>query len=303
MNNYILPDREDYLGSNYITKIGAYIYGKINNYNIYYNKNFPYFDSLYMKPITINSKEKLEKKEYITKGNQIRHNQIYPVIQLKQDLISYFNENYKENFYQILKVEAIKRNYILPWKDNSKIICIHIRLYDDHWHHGSDCQDYDGRGSGNYIKNLIENNQLCKYSKESMNNYAIKNGFKYGKNSHSDRQVAISIDKLEKIILKFKEQYPEKEIHIVTKLVNHENNRRYLNLFKKYNLKVHSNQDYDYDLWLLIHSDILVLSKSTYSLIAGYYHQGIKVHYPIWGTFVSTGLYTKYDKSNWEYYI
>jgi len=303
MNNLILPDRDDLLGSNYVTKIGAFIYGKINNYDTYYNKNFPYFNSLYMKPIIDNSKEKIENQKYIDRGHAIRQNQAYPVIELQEDLISYFRENYKNYFYQILREEAEKRNYKLPWEDSSKIICIHIRLYDGHRHHGSDCQDYDGRGSGNYIKELIENNQLENYSKDNMKKYARKNGFNWGKNPHPDRQVAIGIDKLEKMVIKFKRDYPDKEIHIVTKLIKHKNNLRYLKLFKKYNLKVHSNNDYDYDLWLLIHSEILVLSKSTYSLIAGYYHQGKEVNYPVWGVFASCGLYTKYDKSGWKYYI
>lgn len=303
MNNLILPDRDDFLGSNFVTKIGAFVYGMINNYDLYYTKNFPYSDSLYMKPIIQNSKEKEEKEKYINKGDMLRQNQSYPVIQLQQDLISYFRENYKEKFYQTLREEAEKRNYKLPWSDNSKIICIHIRLYDDHWHHGSDCQDYDGRGSGNYMKELIENNQLEKYSKDNMKSYARKNGFNWGNNPHPDRQVAIGIDKLERMIVNFREEYPDKEIHIVTKLVKHKNNQMYLKLFEKYNLEVHSNKDYDYDLWLLIHSDILVLSKSTYSLISGYYHQGFKVYYPVWGVFVSSGLYTKYDKSGWENYI
>lgn len=303
MKNILLPNRPDFLGANYVTKIGAFIYGKINNFKIYYTNKFPYHNSLYMKPLTDNSEEKKEGEIYIYRGEQCRENQAFPVIQLQQDLISYFREKYKESFYQILKEEAEKRNYKLPWNDSSKIICIHIRLHDDHGHHGSDCQDYDGRGSGNYMKELIENNQLEKYSKDNMKSYARKNGFNWSNNPHPDRQVAIGIDKLEKIILKFREEQPDKEIHIVTKLVNHRNNQRYLKLFKKYNLEVHSNKDYDYDLWLLIHSEILVLSKSTYSLISGYYHQGSKVYYPVWGTFVSSGLYTKYDESGWEHYI
>lgn len=300
---FLLPNREDFLGSNYITKIGSFINADINNYEIYYSKNFPYMDSLYMKPFLDNYSEYNDMEEIIKPENHIRQNQAYPVLQLQQDIISYFTVNYKEKFYQILKEEANKRGYVLPWKDNSKIICIHIRLYDDHWHHGSDCQDYDGRGSGNYMKELIENNKIDTFSKENMKKYALKHGFNWGKNSHPDRQVAIGIDKLEKMIIDFKKEYPDKKIHIVTKLVKHKNNKRYLDIFEKYNLTVHSNKDYDYDLWLLIHSEILVLSKSTYSLVAGYYHQGTKVHYPIWGVFVSTGLYTKYDKSNWKYYI
>jgi len=70
-----------------------------------------------------------------------------------------------------------------------------------------------------------------------------------------------------------------------------------------FNIIKHSNTDPDYDLWLLMHSNILVASKSTYSMIAVYFFKGSKVYYPLWGTAVSCGLYTKYDKTNYEYYI
>ena len=53
----------------------------------------------------------------------------------------------------------------------------------------------------------------------------------------------------------------------------------------------------------MINSEILVLSKSTYSFIAGYYHQGNIVYYPYWGTAASLGLGSKFDKSNWIPYI
>ena len=100
-----------------------------------------------------------------------------------------------------------------------------------------------------------------------------------------------------------KKIYPDKEIHVVTKLTKNSNNQKYIDLCEKYNITIHSGNDYDYDLWLLINSDILVLSKSTYSLVAGYYHKGSKIYYPLWGHFASTGLFTKYDKSSWEHYI
>ena len=53
----------------------------------------------------------------------------------------------------------------------------------------------------------------------------------------------------------------------------------------------------------MIHSDILVLAKSTYSIMAGIYHQGSRVSYPYWGTNASLGLGSKYDKSGWIGYV
>ena len=322
MKNLILPNRGDALGSNFIVKLGAFIYGKINNIKIFYKKfikdegqwgTYSFReDSMFMEPFFKFCKEKEENLEYIDyyddgKGGNLRIQQAAPVVEMKQDLISYFNQNYKNKFYKIIEEIAIKRNYQLPWKDNKKIICIHLRLGDNASHDGSNMQDYDGRASGTYIKDLIENNKLNNYSKTEMikqsHEYYRRNKIKFNKNDMPDRQCCISIIKLENLIIKLKKEYPAKEIHVISLFTNNSNHKKYRNLCEKYNIKIHSNKDIDYDLWLLINSEILILSKSNYSLVAGYFHQGNKVYYPIWGTFVSTGLNTIYDKSNWENYI
>jgi hypothetical protein len=299
--NYLLPNRDDFLGANYITKIGAFIYAKNRKYDVYYTKKFPFHESMYMKPIINESKEH-NKEKCIDDGNDHRLNQALAVIDLKQDLISYFRENYKDKFYQTLLEESNKRNYVVPWKDSTKIVCIHLRLYDDRGHNGSDYRDYDGSGSAEYIKNLIESGKF-NYDMKEMNKFCKKKGISWGALKHSDKQCAIDIKKLEKLIKDMQEQYPDKEIHVITKLNKNSNNNCYIEFCKKNNITIHSNKDWDYDLWLMIHSEVLILSKSTYSLIAGYYHQGSRIIYPLWGTFAACGLYTKYDKSGWDYYI
>ena len=108
---------------------------------------------------------------------------------------------------------------------------------------------------------------------------------------------------METFLSNFSKKYSDKEVHIVSNFENNIIPTFLENLRKKYNFRIHTNPDPDHDLWLLLNSDILVLSKSTFSLIAGYYHQGTVVHYPIWGTFVSTGLNTKFDRSNWIPYV
>lgn len=321
MLNILLPNRGDALGSNFVVKLGAFIYGKIKNMNIFYEQfskggewGTPAFrpDSMFMEPFYKFCNEKDKKLKYIDyhddgRGGNLRMQQAAPVVELKQDIISYFNKNHKEDFYKIIEGIAIKRNYQLPWKDNKKIICIHLRMGDNAWYDGTSMEDYDGRASGNYIKDLIEKDMIKLYSKQEMfkksHEYYRKNNIKIRNNSLPDRQCCISIKKLENFIIKFKKDFPDKEIHVVSLFTNCPKHRKYKQLCNRYKCKLHSNKDIDYDLWLLINSEILVLSKSTYSLIAGYYHQGNKVYYPVWGTFVSTGLYTKYDVSGWEYYI
>lgn len=305
---YLLPERDDFLGANFVTILGAFIYAKFFSLTTIYNNSFEYYKSMYLKPVTYFSTEitKINENDINYKenlGNEHRTNQAIPVIKLESDLITHFKYNYKERFYNIILNISKERNYKLPWNDNNNIICIHLRLYDDRNHEASNYQDYDGSGSSDYIKELIENNNFDNYKKTDMINYCRKMNINWGALSHPDKQVAIDINKFNNIIIDLKNKYPEKEIHVITKLSKNPNNKKYIDLCNKYNITLHSNDDCDYDLWLLIHCDILVLSKSTYSLIAGYYHQGSKVIYPLWGTFASCGLNTKYDRSGWESYI
>ena len=70
--------------------------------------------------------------------------------------------------------------------------------------------------------------------------------------------------------------------------------------------------DYDYvirtddpsfDLFCMINSDILIGSKSTYSLISTFFHKGSKIYLPMWGHIATLGFKSKYDKNtNIEYF-
>jgi hypothetical protein len=281
--NIILCDRKDRLGSNTVVKFGDYILGNINNANIYYNSNIKYPNSIFTKPfINLSIKNKNNIVQNLSTYGGIRGHVAKPVIQLQQDLISYFRENYLDIFWNIIDTESQKRNYELPWIDSSNIICIHLRCDDC-----SNIKDYDGNGSANYIKKLIETNKFNKYDRNKM------------LSESPDNQTPIDPKKFLQWILHFKKKYPTKEIYIVyygkiPKEIN--------KIINQYKLKTHSSKDPDYDLWVMIHSDILLLSKSNYSLVAGYYHKGREVYSPLWGAFASHGLNSKYDKSNWKYY-
>ena len=280
-----IKDRDDRLGSNFIVKISTYIYGLINNVKIYHNSDIKYKNSIFIKPFIVNSTEKPKNytEDTIKTLGGVRGTMSSPTIQLKQDLVSYFNEHLKKLFFDIVNNEAIQRNYKLPWSDNSKIICIHLRCDDRYnWN------DYDGRGSAQYITNLIETNSFEKYNRDIM----MSKG--------QDTQVCIDPNKLKNFITLFKKEHPEKEIHIIFYGRLPDQIQKLITEFK---ICVHTSKDPDYDLWLLLNSEILVLSKSSYSILAGFYHLGSKVYYPLWGTGVSCGLNSKYDKSGWIPYI
>ena len=309
----LLPIRTDQLGANVCSKMAVFFYGKKNNYEVIYSKDSAYMNSMFMQPLLKNSRKMKDGETGIIVYDEKTPEANFRVLNgkavssLNTDLITHFSKNYKDGFFKNINEISQKRGYKLPWNNKKNIICIHLRLYDGNSHEGANNSDYNGSYSANYILNLLENNKIESFNKREMYKICKRNGFIVPKGSEPslcDRQTAINIGKLEKLILLLKNKYPEKEIHIVTKISESKENQKYVKLCNQYKIPIHTNNDYDYDLWLLINSEILILSKSTYSLLAGYYHQGSKVIYPLWGHFASTGLGSKkYDKSNWVSYI
>ena len=129
----LLTDRKDRLGSNFFVKIADFIYGKSLNAEILYNSSIHFPSSMFTIPflklgkLNINNETK---NDYITLSHGIRGHPAYTVIKIKQDLISYFKENYKDDFMKIIENIAIERNYRLPWENSNNIIAIHLRCDD-----------------------------------------------------------------------------------------------------------------------------------------------------------------------------
>ena len=76
-----------------------------------------------------------------------------------------------------------------------------------------------------------------------------------------------------------------------------------MSVINKYNIEVQSQGEIIDDLETMINSQVLVLSKSFFSLIAGFLHQGSRVYYPKWGSFASLGLGSRFDDSGWIPYV
>ena len=305
MSYIFLSQRKDGKGSHFIMNLPEFLLSKYLKINLNYHLDYktcrcdrPLENSMYFKPIFDKGigKDKYEKSS-IKYYDGCRGVAAYFCETSEQDVISYYNKNFKKSFYDILLKEAKLKGFTLPWKDNKNIICIHIRLEDivkyNPINRGlcdvSDRPDYDGRGSFNYIKNLIENKKFSEYNRIESNKHSL------------DTQAPIDPNKLIALIEKFQKEYPEKEIYIVTycKIIP-----LWLDeIIKKYKIHIFHKNNEDYDLWLMIHSDILVLAKSNYSIMAGIYHQGSRVYYPYWGTIASLGLGSKYDKSGWIGYV
>ncbi len=238
-------------------------------------------------------KSKLEKIKRLPRYVGIRQNNMNAVIEVKQDLHSFFKKNYESTYLKHLEPLLIKNNFDfnLPWNNNSKIICVHLRIDDVH-----NKKDYDGNGSADYINSLIHEECPHLYKRRVMLNEGL------------DNQVPIQPEKLKKLLYKIIKNYPKHEIHIVYKTDENELPNKYKNIFSELEttlrkiIKLHSNNS-DYDMWLLINSDILVMSKSYFSIFASYLHKGTKIYAPIWGSGVSNGIKSNYNKSNnFEFY-
>lgn len=295
MENICLKHRDDRIGSNFFIQMGIYIFSKINKLKLYYKSDNKYMNNMYFLPIKQNSTlltddsiklipHKIPKECAITSENVkkptfmcdgMRGSCVHSVITSKQDTISYFNEHLKDDCFKIVKEEAVKRNFELPWKDNSNVICIHIRI-GDVWAK----KDNNASHGFNHYTKLIEDEKWVNYQK-----------------APNDTQCPIDPNKLEKLLIEFKEKYPDKKTYLImdTRMVP----RHYMDLIQKYNLQYFTNNSIDYDIWLMINCDILVLTKSTFPIIAAHYFQGSQVYYQIWPTIACLGIGTKYNKSNW----
>tara|TARA_A100001015_G_scaffold315399_1_gene427135 strand:+ start:3206 stop:4000 length:795 start_codon:yes stop_codon:yes gene_type:complete len=248
--------------------------GKLHKYNHHKSIYFlTFLEFIHKKP----QKAKCSGGGYI--GGQLGRMCTF-VMNLKQDVISYFKAHYYDKFHKILSKYSIQKNYVLPWPDSKKIICIHVRLDDVSGHN-----DYNGAKASTIINDIINSDN-------------IQNINKYNKKKHINTQRPISSEALDNVISKLVKKYPDKEIHIIKKGNFH---KKYPDISNKYKLTIHENTE-DYDLWLLIHSEILILSKSFFANMAGMLHKGSQVYVPVWGSSTSLGIRSKYNKTNWITY-
>ena len=301
-NCILLTSRNDRLGSNFIFNLGIFLFAKINNLKICGDMNHKYRNSIFFVNFFENIKFRSQKKyendknsifvkscdpyEFI--NNNDFSNQIYTILSgmrgpilnslyfYKQDLVSYFIENYKSKFLE--KVVNKLSKYKLPWENNKNIIIIHIRIEDAY-------------------KRCIQTHNPCfKYiisliDRDNLNNYNPKK---------RDNQSTIHYKLLKKLIIQLKNKYPDKDIYIIKKGNFYKTRiNSYQPIFDKYNLKITESNNEEEDLWKMMNSDILVLSQSTFPYMSAFYHLGSEIYYEKWSVPACLGLGSKYDKSNW----
>lgn len=294
--------RKDRLGSHILQYLSIVIFAVYNNLYIIYEKDeLNYTNSIFVKSIlnfVDNHNERFDTAKINTdkynnlhiqeywlefETNVLKHNYYYTsdlciigqqvIKSIEQDLISYFKKYMMTKMNKSIK-EFLPSNYTVPF-DPKNTILVHLRLDDVR-----DRSDYDGSYCSNYYRNRINND-----------NNMIQGIRDLG---YANLQTPLAREKVNKAIEEAKQKYPSHEVIIVTAPGDYEIDYPYRTI---------RNDDESYDLYLLCNCDVLILSRSTFSLVATFFGSSKEVWSPLWGHFVCTGLYTKYDNSKFNYFF
>jgi len=210
----------------------------------------------------------------------------------KQDILSYFREKYYNIFHT--SFDKLNNKYHIDY-DWSKIICLHLRLGDINYNNRF---EYNGSYSSKFYLNKI-NDDVDYYIESEKIKFLEDNIPLEEKNMNPnidlyDAQAPINPNILISIINKIKQEKPEHKLLIVASPYG------VIPIQSDYVIR---SRDENNDIYAMIQSDILICSKSYFSLTAAFLHKGSKIYLPMWGSFASLGFTSKYDKtSNIEYF-
>lgn len=199
------------------------------------------------------------------------------VFTIKSDPISYFKKYIGNSLTEyIFDSNILPTNYSIPF-DPKKTILVHLRLEDVR-----DRVDYDGEYCSNYYRNIIDSD-----SKQ------ISGIVRMG---HRNMQTPLAREKVEKCISDAKAKYPTYEIVMIAAPGDYDIGYPYRSI---------RSDDESYDLFLLCNTEVIVLSRSTFSLVSTFFNtaKAKDVWCPLWGHFTGLGLYTKYDNSKFNYFF
>lgn len=285
----------DRLGGNLVDMISQILYAVKNKLYIKYNKDylkvFGSYNQYYNTSIFVSTLFDIIDKHNNTILNPLfsEYIELYApshyevlsrsLLNIEQDLFSYFKQNiYKENIKQSFFDKGKNKNYKIPFNPE-KTILVHHRLEDVR-----DRPDYDGSICANFIRNKIENGTIPTHEDLSLNDPPPA----------GHMQAPLSLSKIVNVVDEILKINPDHEVVMITSPNENISNVPY---------KCISSQDEFYDLFLLCNSKKLVLSRSNYALSSIFFGISEEVHIPLWGAVPSFGLYTKYDKSKFHYFI
>lgn len=277
-------DRCDRLGTNLINYVSQMIHAYNNHYFILYDSDINYADSIFVKSLTDfiqlynqTLQEKyaniLESEELIIcNDSDLNYTTSLTVRHLKSDLISYFKQYLYKYIRPRFESWALEKNYSIPF-DPKKTILVHLRLEDVMtW------PNYDGRVCCSHYAWFINNDEKCQWSCF---------GWKYNKQTPMPTQtIQYQIDDA---LLK----YPGYEVVIITSPGNYGTGFSYRSI---------RSDDESLDLYLLCNSEVIILSRSNFSLSSLFFGIAKEVYVPMWGHLACIGPCTKYDNCNFNYF-
>ena len=169
--------------------------------------------------------------------------------------------------------------YTIPFNPK-KTILIHLRLEDVR-----NRPDYDGRVCATHFKNHIENGNIANH---------ITHDDVLRINPNCSGQAPIPFNRIQSIVDSLKKDKTDYEVIVITNPKENLEDIPY---------KCISNTDESYDLFLLCNCETLILSKSNYALSSLFFGISNEVYIPLWGVVPCYGLYTKYDQTNFKYFV
>jgi hypothetical protein len=188
------------------------------------------------------------------------------VLKSNLDMFSYFRRHFA-SARTILHAKAKEAGYELPF-DPSKTILVHLRLGDVR-----NKQDYDGRLCAEYVINKLNNGQV----------------FREGEIAQPyNHQCGIPQERLQGVINHACEKNPDMKVILVTAPGEDLSSWPYEHI---------SSRDESFDLYLLCCSEVVIASRSTFSLAAAFFGEQKSVYIPVWGHTACMGLGTRYQPS------
>jgi hypothetical protein len=273
----LLFDRADRLGANITNYITQILCAHKKQYFIRFKNNdktiYQYYGSIFIKILFdyIDHYNQELSNLYIDDENRYiieKEGDFIPNISgslklIEKDAISYF----QEMIFKQLSTEYLAMTFPEIPFDPEKTIMVHLRLDDT-----SNQPDYDGSICSQYYRERINQDKPCEFYRDRNNG-----------------QHPLSKEKIETIIAKAKEKYPDYKVVLLTSPISDTS-------FLDYD--VIKNQDENYDLYLLSLCKVVILSRSAFS-ISSLFFSDIEckrdLYIPLWGHFVCLGLDTKYE--------
>jgi hypothetical protein len=177
--------------------------------------------------------------------------------QIQSDYISYFYDHIYD-FIQKDWEQSIEK-YPIPF-DVDKTILVHLRLDDT-----ASWKDYDGSICSQYHRDRISNNENCHTDWDHLSKKI------------DNVQAPFSKEKLENMIHKAKERFPDYKVVLLTSPISDTSSWSDYDVIK--------NEDENQDLYLLTQCPVVILSRSNFSIASLFYNQKKICLYPFMGAF------------------